>query len=485
MKNLLYITGLALTMLFLGACNSLDDIEPTFRLPADEAIVNAATAENAIAGVYSKFREYTLVRGVQSTHSLMGLSDGSIFSPEDPLLVNTPEINTSQVEGLYGGCYSIIQDANLFIERVEGLTPEDLGGEAAQNSFIAEGKFARALAHFYLLRAYGQFYDVSSQYGITLRLKAVYNAEPKARSSVKESYDAIYEDLDYAIANIGFNPSHRANLDAAKSLKAKVLLYEGEYQQAADLAQDVINSTSRSFAFAYSDNFGAYDQFTGVFTYAHESPELIFGPFGNEDDERLQGLSTRTDGSVYASIARPDPFDVSTWDPRAVGAESPWFPGEYDPLDKIPGYIFFPDGGFASTPVTQTHLRLAGVYMIHAEAAARVGTGVDANALASLNAVRTRDAVGLPELVDGVDITTKAELLEAIRMESLLELFAETGEEFFALVRYEKAGDLTAADIKPTMTNPDFYILPIPWTELQIIGALDVIEQNPGYPTTL
>ncbi|WP_299665025.1 RagB/SusD family nutrient uptake outer membrane protein [uncultured Polaribacter sp.] len=475
MKKIIIIIPI---LAFLTGCNSLDDVEPIYTLDDDKAIFDEASAQIVLNGVYNELRDgerATFITGASLANSMMGLSNNGGLSG-NPLVANNPQINAEEIEGLYLGAYRIIQEANLFIERVEVLEANAFGNDAIKNNFLAEGRFLRGLAHFYLLRSFGQFYDTSSLYGISLKLEPSYNATPTSRNSVSESYAAIYADLDFAIENCFLSESYYANKDAAKAIKAKVLLYEGEYEKAASLAKEIIDTTSRTFTDNYSDNFGKNFP-------AHESSALFFGPFFNTNEAVNRAFSSGgTLGTIYESIARPNPNNSSTWDPRA-GQEL--FPGVSVPFNKGTTIDFTKFPTIVFTLPTHIHMRLAEIYLIHAEAAARIGVDVDLEALASLNEVRTRPAVDLPPLLIGVDVSSKAELLEAIRIEKLLELYFENGEDFFDLIRYDINGNIDPSTVKPTMNNVDKYIFPIPWIELQVQGSEDIIIQNPGYPITL
>ncbi|MCK0131642.1 RagB/SusD family nutrient uptake outer membrane protein [Flavobacteriaceae bacterium F08102] len=78
------------------------------------------------------------------------------------------------------------------------------------------------------------------------------------------------------------------------------------------------------------------------------------------------------------------------------------------------------------------------------------------DALDKLNDIRFRAGVPLKSFVD------KATLLEDIRLEKSLELYCETGENWFDLVRYDQLGDIDASFVKPTITSDNKLIFPIP-----------------------
>ena len=78
-----------------------------------------------------------------------------------------------------------------------------------------------------------------------------------------------------------------------------------------------------------------------------------------------------------------------------------------------------------------------------------------------------------PEDIDEVSDT---EMLEFVRKNKWLELFAENNEEWFDLVRYHKASNLNIADIKSSVTSDRQLIFPIPRTAM---AGNNLLEQNP------
>lgn len=453
MKNKIYIKLVAVALIFLtGACNNLDDLGPTFRLEEDKAITNAGSAESVLAGVYVQLRPFQFAYYHNIIHAKMGITYGVPFwSAPDDIDKNTPFTTNGSIAGYYAGLYKIIQEANLFIENVSKVDADKLGGTAMKSNFIAEARFLRALAHFNLLRGFGYYFDTNSEFGIALRKEAARGPEPLPRNTVAESYAFIYEDLDYAIANCTATVGFRANKQAALGLKAKAKLYEGDFAAAATLAKQLIdNPGTRALTTDYKANFSQYDAANQTASNATTSTELLFGPYTSQQE--TIGLGARPSGSQYQGIAGADP---------RAGVEK--------------GRAFFSFTPRVQSLNTIVFLRLAEVYLIHAEATARSTNSVDAAGLASLNAIRAR--VGLAAVAPA-NVTA---FLEAIRLEKLLELYAEQGEEFFDLVRYEKLGNLTASTIKASMSNPNFYVLPIPDSETQIEAYRGIVKQNPGY----
>lgn len=149
-------------------------------------------------------------------------------------------------------------------------------------------------------------------------------------------------------------------------------------------------------------------------------------------------------------------------------------------------------------------IRYADVLLMAAEVEIEDAGGDLALATNLINMVRTRAANAAGFLMDGAVPAanyvianypagmTQAELREALRTERRLELSGE-GHRFFDLVRwgvaatelnaylaYERTKVSSSPFIGATYVSPKADHLPIPQTEIDILGS-DILTQNPGY----
>ncbi len=456
--KILYVLIIFLSVSSCQLTGDIDEVDPGFLVTPEVAIRDAATAEVVLIGIYTRFRKegFQTLPQLSSYWGVSGVPLSTINNLQE-VYANSPTLSNPLITNLYLNCYSVVSQVNSFNTRLRELSIGAIN-DTDKNTLLGESAFLKASAYFYALRFFGQHWDLSSDFGIVLRPEdSANNSSAFPRSSVQESYDVILEDLDFAIANASGNggPNYRASKEAAQALKAKVLLFMGNYSEAATLAKTVLTSTSKSFA----------PNYTAMFKSQTTSPEIFFAPYIDYVEDPFSSFRpVNLSNSTYENQA------ITAGDPR-LNTQKFW--NQYD-NNNGPGNYTPPF--FRST---NAHLRLPELYLIHAEAAARAGSAVDAAALASLNASRTRAAVGLAPLVAGVDITTKAELLEAIRKEKLFELFSEQGEPFLDIVRYHYHGDLDGTGIKTTLNSEHLFIFPIPLAEL--VPAQGVVEQNPGY----
>jgi hypothetical protein len=204
---------------------------------------------------------------------------------------------------------------------------------------------------------------------------------------------------------------------------------------------------------------------------------VLFAPYsgpGAEGGSNMDLVKNTTYSEYLRSLADaqvggPEDGDLfgagSNYDPRFSFAYSEETKG----VNMQAKYPFASQ--ISSSGNTIYHLRLAEIYLIHAEAVVR-SNGDPLIALGSLNAIRLRAGVDAKEYVDD------ATLLEDIRKEKLLELFFENGEPLFDLVRYDVLGNIETSAVKPTLISENQFVLPLPADVL--IGNTNLV-QNPGY----
>lgn len=496
-KYNIYIVA-CLFLVSLTSCDltqDLDEYEPIYSLPAETAIADESSAELALTGVYAILQQkdganpYNSILG----SSLSGVDTGGfppVLTAEDQsILKNSPITTGRKISSIYSGQYVMINRANWVINGVEKLTDNDFINDNRRLEIIGEAKILRALAHFNLLRVFGQFYDINSAYGINVRLEPAKDANPQPRISVGATYDAILKDLDEGIAMApGLRKKYFVNKAFAKGLKAKVLLYMGKYNEAAALADDVIKNSGADFALE--------TDFTKLFDHSTintlDNKEALFEVYADTDEILGNGSLWAIDSAVSNWY-----YDLGANGSMTVGSQVINYDQTRTAFMKtgsyfIPGFGFNGNMKFAqiSGPQSQYetlyYLRMAEVYLIYAEAAARSSNSVTSQALASLNKVRIRagaittGANGFETYPSTISYT---QFLEAVRIEKLMELGSETGEEWYDLVRYDYIDGFgtgfKVSDVKATAVNPDYFIMPIPDASVRV--AQDVIKQNPGY----
>lgn len=459
-------------LILLNSC-SIDNIEPLNQLTEINVVTDEASANSLLNSIYIPFRD----GDSQVEDFLVGAAVQGIDLSSAPLVEkgfegfesNNIQANAEGVKKGYSFYYSIINVANILIEQLEAGNAIGMS-QARTNEMLAEAKTLRGFSHFQLLRSFGQFYDVTSALGIVLRTTPARGLEVGARNTVQECYDLIISDLQNGVANgTSGVPHYFVSATTAQALLSKVYLSMGDYTNAASAATAAINNTDGyTLSANYADVFNRWD-----------SPESLFAPYaGNADSEATVA------GINYSPILSKPTATFSTFADEQDGVidGDPFFSTGYDPrvIFGLNQFVhgFFKHGKYPNFPLfgedsnTIYWMRVAELHLILAEAETRRPGGNDDVALTNLNIIRARAGVPLKTFVD------KATLLADIRAEKRLELFHETGEEWFDLVRYDRLGDISASSLKATITTADKLILPIPRAA---IGGNNLLVQNPGY----
>lgn len=149
---------------------------------------------------------------------------------------------------IYEYIYKIIGNANMVIENID-----DAEGPQEERDFIkGQAYFYRGFKHFCAVQLYGERYrrgEDNTQLGIVLRLDT--DNGHKARSTVEESYRSINEDIDEAIRLLSGVTSERStkmhiNVHVARAIKARILLTQGRWLEAAAMAKEVVDHSGAS-----------------------------------------------------------------------------------------------------------------------------------------------------------------------------------------------------------------------------------------------
>lgn len=162
--------------------------------------------------------------------------------------------NEVWITTLWNNSYHTINTLNAILSHADAVQGLD---EASKTEVIAEARWLRAYNYFILVQTYGSVVlTLSETNGIS------YEA---SRASLKDIYQAMVEDLEFAISNLPLQQGDygRATKPAAQNLLAKVLLRRAytdaaqtnDFARAADLADSVINNY----------NFKLLDSFADVF----------------------------------------------------------------------------------------------------------------------------------------------------------------------------------------------------------------------------
>jgi starch-binding outer membrane protein, SusD/RagB family len=429
-------------------CSGLLDTTPVGVVPESSAIVDAAGARAASAG------SYTVLQSWQS-YGLEFEDVGDVASDNVDQLGFNPDFldadrhqltaRSSVAAGLWQNEYDGINRANEIIAKVPTVT--DLA-DSEKSEIIGEAHFLRALEYHNLVKYYG---------GVPLKLLPtvdVGDVGKVTRASVPEVYAQILADLDSAAADIVHTqPATRATVGAVMALRARVLLYDGDWAGAEEAAASV-EGLGYSLAPTYADLFAAA------------------GTATSEDIFRVDATTVQSSGLSYYYVVLRDiapavgmlqafdvQLDVDNLDSFATtDVRGQWSISVADGLATATK--FRSPGGTEKFHV----IRFGEVVLIRAEALARLNRLSDA--VAELHRIQTRANASLYVL----GTHTQQDVIDAIAAERRKELAFE-GDRWPDMVRLGIAVPLLGID--PTQT-----LYPIPENDILLSPTL---VQNPGY----
>lgn len=431
------------------SCELTDVLEndPPNNLVAENVVKSETDARALLSGAYSTITSYTSAYYYMYTELIPSALAGTMSQTGGGSVNGEFSINDVRFDNLYVReywmiFYKVMDIANNSIVLTSQLSNDQIS-PSNKKEIIGEAHFLRAMATFDALRYYGQFFEEGSRYGIVLRTEpSNFVTRDKARSTVAESYAQIISDLDIAIADApDFTVSYRASKTAAKALKAKVLLYQGKYSEAAALADEVImggtTTLESSFENVFSDGLNSSEMI--LMTYRDENSDNI-------DNNRKRFYPGRVGTSWFTELMSTDPRKPFTYDGANV-------------IKTNNADVFRPT----------YFMRLAEMYLIKAEGLAFSEASLE-DASAPLNVIRNRAGI------ENTAATNIDELKDDIFNETVRELAFENGSEWFAAIRFNKIMTL-----KTTVTSTNQFILPIPEEEINGNGSITFADQNPGY----
>ncbi|SNR52015.1 RagB/SusD family nutrient uptake outer membrane protein [Flavobacterium sp. ov086] len=384
--------------------------------------------------------------------------------------------NSQDVRYPYRTYYRIIRNANTIINATDGA----IGSMADKNIVKGQALLYRAFCHFQLVQLYGKRYvsgEANSQLGIPIILTVGNDNLP--RSTVEEVYTQINKDLDEAnillVGYVRLNNSH-LNLKVAQGLKARVALTQGEWAIAADYANKARTGMNLMSVVDYGAGFNDFN-----------NKEWMWGSHINE-------VQTDYFGNFGAFMSRNYNSTVIRTCPRAINSKL------YNmiPASDVRSTIFSKDGNhpnlslasnFVKFPYTSQkflskstgdsrcdvpYMRAAEMYLIEAEAKARLGQADAAIILFDFEKARNPDYI--------LSTNTGQALVDEILIQRRIELWGE-GFRFFDLKRTNSPLDRTGANHDSAITNGVMAVPPtdkrwqwlIPRAE---IDANPLIKQN-------
>ncbi len=540
MKKIISLTILGILLFscsedFLNK-DPLDFVSPDNYLTNEtrlELLVNSIYNNIDFGGTSTEYkRQYPFIYDVMSDNAW----DYSTWEGATDFARGTVTANNSRVQWKWDENYQGIARANTVIEQIADKGDEIESDNKAR--YLAEAKFLRAYYYNDLINFYG---DVP----LILTPGDLDDAQP-SRNPISEVLAQILQDLEDAAADLPLSyddsgDQGRATKGAALALKARVLLYQSEWQKAADAAEACMDLNVYSL---YPDYLGLFLEENETAVSASEAIfQVYYTPITNPSffNMPLAGWwpsfqpTLQLVDSYYMKNGLPITDPNSGYDP-----ENPFM--DRDP--RLYASLYYPGGPFHmamwgmvedtsrwehmgmlglggfhcrkwinedlvdinnTEGTNKLFIRYAEVLLTYAEAKNEV-SGPDASVYDAIDQLRNR--AGMTTLSSAMPGLSKDEMREVIRNERRIELAFEglrlsdirrwrIGEEAFVnttgydsqfLKTYSYPGDYNGTtedwhyvviEYDQRSFNPSRdYLWPIPISE---INSNKNMVQNPGY----
>ncbi|NII27779.1 RagB/SusD family nutrient uptake outer membrane protein [Pseudoflavitalea sp. X16] len=468
-KTFLFIPVISLLVTITGCKKFVEVKDPDFVVVRSRVFNSDEAAMAARAGMYASMAQGVSITNGQGT-KLTALYADELWPTTKATVIDLPFYNhailpsSMVIDNLWSRSYTTLYLANAILEGLSGATAVS---DSLRREMMGEARCVRAMSYSCLINLFGD---------VPLVLATDYHTTSwLPRSPVPVVYQQILADLQAAIPLLPLvrlrpdttTPGNvRITRWAAKAMLARVLLYQGDWAAAKAIAGEIIEAGP----FSLNANLAT--------TFLIHSPETIF-----QLQPVVEGVNS-AEGALFLPNTGMPPYVATKTFLDSLepgdGRKSAWMGAYTEGSDTLLyPYKYKVKSG---TPVKEYSvvLRLAELYLIRAEASARLDLlqGPD-GALSDLNKVRARAQLApLPTGWNGQQV------MAAIEQERRVEFFAEWSHRFIDLKRWPGVQNPATSRWQEVMkgykpTQGSFLELwPIPASQLKLNGGL---IQNPGY----
>ena len=463
MKNSIAIICFVSLTGILSSCDSFLSQNSTIDVADSDMFTDAASLESARIGLYNSLQNQYYYGGyyqlILDAYSDNGATGGYDNLDLDELGLKEASADNIYIQNVWTAIYNTIYAANQIIANVDLIEDETLS-DAVRNDIKGEALAIRGMAHFDLLKIFGEHWDATSMYGIPVVTEVLDATATRGRNTVAETYTAILDDLLAAEALLSDTDPryedvmkgkqfmtktactallarvYRANMNMPMALEKATAVISSGYATVADGALvGEIYATKFSDESIFELAFNAQDKSAfNSLTYAREDALRSEVNFLAAND--LKTFFEDRTGDVRADLLDFESNDVSI-EPDGR-------------TQKYRGEVFQDNSAYI--------IRISELLLIQAEAQ---GFPAGNTTLWDLQANRGMDA----SIIDNED-----QFYSAIMAERRAELNFE-GDRYADLAHFGKVAEVLGDGVLPC--------LPIPNREIGASGGL--IEQYPGY----
>lgn len=444
MKNIFITIFIISLSIFSFSCqdNYLDTV-PTESVDAASAYATTKNAATAVNGIYrAMVLRYLDSQGHFGHPAMMiildhmgedmviGTTAASWHVGETRWTAHRSDLNVMS-RFPYQLYYRIIGNANICIANIDnakGIQPE-------RDQLKGEALALRGWAYFNLVQLYGKRYDATAkpntQLGVPLVLEPTTEGLPRA--TVEEVYTQINKDLLQATTLLKSTRSFKShvNLEVAKGFLARVALTQQNWADAAKYAEEAKKGFTLMSETQYVDGFSDVTNPEWMWGFDHvEDQSEFFGAYHSYISCNFNSTVIRTYPKAINSLLYNS---ISTTDVRSkVFVRTPTTTNSVVPTGGVRVAYMVQKFKLPGTPSTSTmgdipYMRASEMYLIEAEAKARLGKEADA-AKVLFDLITKRDAAYK------LSTNTGTKLTDEIMFNRRVELWGE-GFRFLDLKR--------------------------------------------------
>lgn len=394
MKTRFLTILLALGLLATSCSEEYLETSPTGSIDAGSAYATTKNAAAALNGIYrAMIVRYLDSQGHFGHPAMMIILD---VMGEDVIIPNTantwhlPETRwiahrseTSTGNQLpYQLYYRLVGNANIAIANIDNAE----GTQAERNQIKGEALGLRAFSYFNLVQLYGKRYDATakpnSQLGVPLVLTPTTEGLPRA--TVEEIYTQINKDLAEAATLLTAARSFKShiNVNVIRGFQARVALTQQNWADAAKFAAEARQGFSLMSVAQYQEGFSDISNPEWMWGFDHlEDQSEYFGAYHSYISANFNSTNIRVDPKVINSALYDQ---IPTTDVRSkMWVKTPTAANSVVPTGGVRVAYMNQKFRLPGTPSTSTmgdipYMRAAEMYLIEAEAQARLGKDAEA-----------------------------------------------------------------------------------------------------------
>jgi starch-binding outer membrane protein, SusD/RagB family len=472
-SKLLLVAPIA--MLSLGSCKKsfLNDPKPGSSVASTDVFASEDGARSYFNGIYRRMRiQYgtsTDAWGIASVNLAREAKGLDIVLPDGAsawygfdYTHDNREPNFRRTRFTWSFFYDFINQANIMIDGVSKSTSIP---ETVKPRLLGEARAMRAWCYFELVREFSHAYSENPDgKGVPIYdVPTSAATQGKPRAKLSENYAMMLDDLKYAVANLGTTRPLKdvINKDVANGLLARVYLEMKDWANAKTAAQ----AAKANYPLTPSE----YQPMTDI-----AKKEVIWGFPQQSDQTIFYGTPSAHygyTGLVYNGFFIDSNFvntftatDIrkATFVNTGLTSTKKWVTKKFGTTTNFADHIIM--------------MRTAEMWLIEAEAKARLGESDAATILYTLQKNRDPNAIASGN-------TGGADLMAEILYERRKELYGEIGISFMDIKRLGLP--LVRSTGHPTLyrfnfaANENRFTLKIPQEEFDANKSLTAADQNP------